>query len=50
MKPSGKCTTCKFVNRCNVDTQTRAKVIECPYQRDFLENDSKVAHKKTKRL
>lgn len=35
MKPSGLCSKCEFVNVCNVDSQTHAKVIQCVYRQDF---------------
>lgn len=35
MKPSGLCSKCEFINVCNVDSQTHAKVIQCVYRQDF---------------
>lgn len=40
MKPFGKCGSCKFRDRCVVETQTMAKVIECVYQDFFKKTDT----------
>ena len=48
MKPSGLCTKCKWVNKCEVDTHTMAKVIQCVYKADFEKNDKKVRSSKNR--
>ena len=35
MKPYGKCGSCKYRSKCDVSTDTNARVIECVYQRKF---------------
>lgn len=50
MKPSGLCSKCEFVNVCNVDSQTHAKVIQCVYANEFAKGKDNVSPKKTKRL
>ena len=42
MKPSGLCSKCKWINKCGVDTQTMAKVIQCVYKAEFEKGDIKV--------
>lgn len=43
MKPFGKCGSCKYRGECIVETQTNAKVVECPYQADFKKSDVRCA-------
>lgn len=49
LKPSGLCSKCRYINKCVVDTQTMAKVIECVYRQDFDKKDITIGSKKTKR-
>ena len=35
IKPFGKCGSCKFKIKCEIYTETNAKVTECVYQRNF---------------
>jgi hypothetical protein len=46
MKPFGKCGSCKYRNRCEVETQTNAKVIECVYQDFFKKTDATYLEKR----
>lgn len=34
-KPYGKCSSCPSRSKCCVETETLAKVIECPYPEKF---------------
>jgi len=47
-KPYGKCSSCPSRSKCCVETETLAKVIECPYPDKFYQSQQNSVKKDAK--